>query len=177
MIRALFIPLALLLSVILAGCGFSPLHSTTGANAPLANLNIEMNKGPNVVDNQAGFFMVQRLRDRVGTESDIAPYTLQITPNYRRRRFGLTDGDVASRYDITVTANWVLLNAANGKTLKKGRTLSTVTFGAPAGPFGVITADSVGVEQSAKETADKVVIEIARYFASEKGQRAQKAIK
>lgn len=177
MIRALFIPLAILLSGVLTGCGFSPLHGTTGATAPLANINVQMQKGANVVDNQAGFFVTQRLRDRIGTETDEAPYMLEITPNYRRSRFGLTDADVASRYDITVTADWVLLDSENGKTLDAGRALSTVTFGAPAGPFGVITADSVGVEQSSRETADKLVIQLARYFASKKGQRALKAKK
>ncbi len=173
MMRPLFIPLALLLSSLLASCGFSPMHGTTGATAPLANMNVQMKKGPNVVDNQAGFFVTQRLRDRIGTQSDVAAYTLEVTPNYRRSRFGLTDADVASRYDITVTANWVLIDSKTGDTLDKGRALSTVTFGAPAGPYGVITADSVGVEEAAKETADKLVIQLARHFATEK-KKAQK---
>lgn len=167
MMRNLFIPFTLALSGFLTGCGFSPMHGATGANTPLANMNVEMKKGSNVVDNQAGFFITQRLRDRIGTESDAAPYRLEITPNYSRTRFGLTNADVASRYDITVTAKWTLFDSKTGDSLDNGRTLSTVTFGAPAGPYGVITADSVGVEQSAQETADKLVVELARYFAAE----------
>lgn len=167
MMRIFFLPLAFLLSALLAGCGFSPLHSATGAAAPLANMSIQMNKGADVVDNQAGFFVTQRLRDRIGTSSDAAPYQLKFTPRYSRRRLGLTNADVASRYDITVTATWELIDTKTGKSLKKGRSASIVTFGAPAGPYGVITADNVGVEQSAKETADKVIVDLARYFAQE----------
>lgn len=163
MMRALFIPFALLLSA----CGFTPMHGASGATAPLANIDVQMKKGSSVVDNQAGFFVIQRLRDRIGNGAETAPYTLEITPSYRRRRLGLTNADVASRYDVSVRANWVLVDSKTGKKLSAGRSESTVTFGAPAGPYGVITADNVGVEQSAKETADKLVIDLARYFQSE----------
>ena len=167
MMRILFISFALLLSGLLAGCGFSPMHGATGASAPLANVHIQMKKGSSVVDNQAGFFVTQRLRDRIGTSSDAAPYTLTVTPRYYRQRLGLTNADVASRYDITVITDWVLTDAKTGDKLHNGSSVSTVTFGAPEGPYGVITADNVGVEQSAKETADKLIIQLARYFATE----------
>jgi len=97
----------------------------------------------------------------------VAPYRLQITPRYRRSRFGLNNADVATRYDITVSAQWVLFDTKTGDRLNRGETRSTTTFGAPSGPFGVITADNVGVEQAATETADKLILDIARYFASE----------
>lgn len=167
MMRALFISSSLLFSALLSGCGFSPMHGTTGANAPLANIKVQMEKSSDVVDNQAGFFVSQRLSDRIGTQSDAAPYTLQIKPRYSRRRLGLTSADVASRYDISVGASWELLDSKTGKRLDRGYSNSTVTFSAPEGPYGVITADNVGVEQSAKETADKLVIQLARYFAAE----------
>ena len=168
MMRALFISFALLLSAGLAGCGFTPMHGSAGATAPLANMTVQLEKGSDVVDNQAGFFVEQRLRDRIGTASQAAPHILKIKPGYRRTLLGITGADVASRYDITVSAGWTLLDSKTGKTLKTGRALSTVTFAAPDGPYGVITADTVGIERSAKETADKVIVQIARYFAEEK---------
>ena len=50
--------------------------------------------------------------------------------------------------------------------MKRGNTTTKTTFGAPEGPFGVITADNVGVEQAASETADKLILELAKFFAS-----------
>lgn len=165
MMRALFISFALLVSGGLTACGFSPMHAAADADAPLANMNVQMKKGSSVVDNQAGFFVTQRLRDRIGVAPESSLYTLKIEPSYSRSRLGLTVGDVASRYDITVTAKWDLIETATGKSLKKGRSSSVVTFGAPSGPYGVITADNVGVEQAAKETADKLVVQIAKLHA------------
>ena len=167
MMRSLFIPILCSFAVLLSACGFTPMHGTSGAAAPLANMDIELKKVTNVIDNQAGFLIAQRLRDRIGSGSETAPYLLEITPRYRRRRFGITGADIASRYDISVTARWTLIDTKTGKVLQKGSNLSTVTFGASEGPYGVITADNVGVEQSAKETADKVIIELAQYFKAQ----------
>ena len=168
--KPLSLPITLLIAGALSGCGFTPLHGTDGASAPLADIDIDVVRGPSVVDNQAGFFMLQRVRDRIGNASDTSPYQLQIRPSYNRSQLGLTNADVASRYDISVTANWVLTDSKTGGRLDSGSTQSIVTFGAPEGPYGVITADNVGVEQAAKETADKLIIELARYFSSEKAQ-------
>jgi len=167
MMRALFIPFLCSFAVLLSACGFTPMHGTSRTAAPLANMDIELKKASNVIDNQAGFLVVQRLRDRVGRRSDAAPYRLEITPIYSRSGFGITGAEIASRYDIRVTAQWDLIDTKTGNSLKTGRNVSTVTFGAPEGPYGVITADNVGIEQSAKETADKVIIELAQYFAAE----------
>ena len=172
MIRALFMAFALSSSLagaaLLTGCGFTPMHATSPASAKLADIQVDMKKGSDVVDNQAGFFVTQRLRDRIGNASAASPYRVEITPIYRRSRFGLTDADIASRYDITVSTQWTLLDTKTGDTLDKGTTSSTSTFGAPEGPFGVITADNVGVEQAAKETADRLILDLARALASQK---------
>lgn len=156
-------------AAMLAGCGFTPMHgSTGGAAAPLANVDVQLQGGTSVVDDQAGFFVTQRLNDRLGMNSQAAPYALKITPRYRRTRLGLTDADIASRYDITVSVRWELIETKTGTRVDRGNTTSTTTFGAPEGPYGVVTADNVGVEQAASETADKLILQIARYFAANK---------
>ena len=168
MMRTFFTSLTCLLALFLSGCGFSPMHTAANSNTSLANLDIQLEKGSSVVDNQAGFYVTQRLRDRIGTSNETTPYALKITPIYSRSRLGLTDADVASRYDITVVARWALVDKKTGKMVKRGRASARSSFGAPEGPYGVITADNVGVEQSAKETADQLILQLARYFASEK---------
>ena len=116
--KALWLALSLLIAGALSGCGFTPMHGANAA-APLADINIDLKKGSSVVDNQAGFFVLQRMRDRIGNPSDASPYLLEITPIYRRRRLGLTNADVASRYDISVTAQWALVNAKTGEKLDR----------------------------------------------------------
>ncbi len=162
MMRTLFI----LFAFVLAGCGFTPLHQSGADGTRLADVVVQLEKGQKVADNRAGFLLTQRLRDRIGNASSSSPYEIRITPSYKRQRLGLTDGDVASRYDVTVRASWVLVDKKTGKNLTRGNTSTVSTFGAPSGAYGVITADNVGVEQASKQTADKLVIELARYFAT-----------
>jgi len=167
MIHRFFLSLTATAALILSGCGFTPLHTAASAGgAPLANVDIQLKDGASVVADQAGFFVTQRLNDRIGTQSDKARFALEITPVYRRRRFGLTDADIASRYDVTVAARWKLVNQKTGRVMRRGNTTTTTTFGAPDGPYGVITADNVGVEQAAGETADKLILELAKFFAN-----------
>jgi len=77
MIRALFIPLLCSWAVLLSACGFTPMHGASGAAAPLANIDIDLVKDSRVINNQSGFLIAQRLRDRVGNGSETAPYRLE----------------------------------------------------------------------------------------------------
>ena len=168
MMRALLLTLAATgASLTLGGCGFAPLHATSGS-AQAAGLNaidIQLESTTDVTDNQAGFFMVQNLRDRVGNAGETAKYTLSLTPRYRRRRLGITGDDVASRYDLSLSTKYKLIDAVTGETLDRGTVQAVTTFGAPQGPFGIITADDVGTRQAAKEVSDRLVVALAGYFA------------
>jgi len=166
MMRSILLTFTVFMTTVLSACGFTPMHNTASDGSGLTDIAVELNKGQRITDDQAGFFITQRLRDRIGKSASTSPYRLVITPQYTRRRLGLSDGDVASRYDITVTAIWKLIDAKTGETLDNGLTSSISTFGAPAGPYGVITADNVGVEQAAQSTADKLVIKMAQYLAT-----------
>lgn len=161
---------ALTLSAItLTGCGFTPVHQTAaGGGSVLQDVYVDLQKGDNIADNQAGFFLTQRLRDRMGENASTARYTLQIEPDYGRRRLGLTNEDVASRFDITVKAKYRLLDTKTGDRLASGDVSAVSTFGTQQGPYGLITADNVGVEQASSETADKLIRELAIYFSKNK---------
>lgn len=175
--RTLFLSICMAFSGVLAGCGFTPLHQSAPAGGGLQQIVVDMKKGANVADNKAGFLITQRLRDRVGTPDASAKFTLEIKPEYSRLKLGVTDADVASRYDVTVQARWVLINTKTGREVKKGRTSTVSTFGAPSGPFGVITADNVGVEQASQQVADKMIIELARHFAGQAKRLEEKNAK
>ncbi len=167
MIRVLFISFV---ALSFSACGFTPVHQTVGGSASqLQNIEITTIDRNDIAENQAGFIMTQRLRDRMGNGGVAPQYRLEITPDYRRRRIGITDQDVASRYDITVRAKYRLIDTKSGDAVHRGDVSSINSFGATTGPFGVITADSVGIEQASQETADKLIRDLALYFARENG--------
>ena len=167
MMRAFFISLT---TLTLSACGFTPLHQNIGkTGSQFQNITVSAVKSEDIAENQAGFIMTQRLRDRMG-DGGIAPkYRLDIQPDYGRRRIGITDDDVASRYDITVKAKYRLIDIKSGETVHRGDVSSVNTFGAARGAFGIITADSVGIEQASQETADRLIRDLAIYFSRQKG--------
>lgn len=166
MIRAFFISLT---ALTLSACGFTPVHqSVSGSGSQLQDIEVTAIKTNDIAENQAGFIMTQRLRDRMGNGGAAPQYRLEITPDYSRRRIGITDDDVASRYDITVRAKYRLIDTKSGSAVHRGNISSINSFGATTGPFGVITADSVGIEQASQETADRVIRDLALYFSREK---------
>ncbi len=149
---------------LLTGCGFTPMHST-GGGTMFDKVTVDLAGGKDLGDDQTGFFVMQRIRDRIGNNT-AAPHKLVLRPDVRRRRIGITDQDVASRYDTTLYMNYELLDKKTGKILDRGRVQSITTFGAPIDSYGVVAADTGSKEQVAKEIADRLLNTLARYYAN-----------
>ena len=124
-----------------------------------------------VQDREAGYYMQQRLLDRVGNQ-DTAKHVVTITPRVSRRQLGVTANDVASRYDIILQARYELTDRKSGKVLKTGTAESISTFGAPDDSFGLIAADTNGTQQGAKELADRLILQLSTYYSQEKALKA-----
>ncbi|WP_409432742.1 hypothetical protein ACJ3XI_11115 [Litorimonas sp. RW-G-Af-16] len=159
----------LLLSIItfaLTACGFTPMHAGPGG-AVFDKLSIVEQGGANLTDEQIGFLVQQRLRDRVGQTSKPA-HELRYTINSVRVPIGISDADIATRYDTFVTATYSLVETKTGDVLDKGSVRSVTTFGAPFDPYGTVAADSNARQQASKEVADRLLTSVAQYYAKAK---------
>lgn len=154
----------------LSACGFTPMHSpqalSVNGTQPLEMVTIDMEDGKDVNDKEAGFYVLQRLRDRVGNHD--GKYTLTVSPTWRRGRLGISANDVASRYDGTVTATYTLTEKKTGNVLDKGRVTAVSTFAASRDPYGVIAANDNAIQTTAAEAADRLIIKLASYFSKAK---------
>ena len=150
---------------LLTACGFTPMHGTSlGANAAkFEDVSIQINDGRDAGDKEAGFLVMQRLRDRIGENT--GKHILELTPKLRRQRLGISADDVASRYDSILEINYKLLDTKSGKILDRGTVKGTSTFGAPTDPYGIVAADSNAKQQTAKEVADRLLVKLAGYYA------------
>jgi len=164
MMRIFILSLA---ALCLGACGFKPLHATDQTGVNLTNLQVVMASTQDVQDREAGFYMQQRLLDRVGV-NDNAQHVVTITPTVSRLRLGVTSNDVASRYDINLSAKYTLTDSKSGKTLETGSVRAVSTFGAPNDSFGLISADTNGTQQGAKELADRLILKLATFYSQEK---------
>jgi len=157
-IAALALPL-------LTACGFTPMHGTSlGANAvKFEDVSIQITDGRDAGDKEAGFLVMQRLRDRIGENT--GKHILELTPKLRRQRLGISADDVASRYDSILEISYKLLDAKSGKILDRGKIKGTSTFGASIDPYGIVAADNNAKQQTAKEVADRLLVKLAGYYA------------
>jgi len=152
----------------LTACGFTPLHApaTTSSGINFEDVSIKITDGADQGDKEAGFFVMQRLRDRIGENT--GKHILTLNPRLNRSGFGVSSIDVASRYDSTVTVKYSLADAKSGKILTSGSVSAVSTFGAPTDPYGLIAADKNALQQITKEAADRLLIRLASYYNNPK---------
>ncbi|MEP1229468.1 MAG: LPS assembly lipoprotein LptE [Litorimonas sp.] len=160
-----------IMAFMLTACGFTPLHGSTSSDVKLSDLQVALAPIRDVQEREAGYYVQQRLLDRIGAR-DKAKHTVTITPRVTRRRIGVTGNDVASRYDITIQVRYSLTESRTGKVLNEGRVESVSTFGAPNDSFGLIAADTNGTQQAAKELADRLILKLSTYYTQEKANAA-----
>jgi len=157
--------IAALATSFLTACGFTPLHgsATAGNAAKFEDISIQINDGRDAGDKEAGFLVMQRLRDRIGENT--GKHILELTPSLRRQRLGISADDVASRYDSILSMRYKLIDAKSSKILDRGSVQGASTFGAPVDPYGLVAADNNAQQQIAKEVADRLLVKLAGYYS------------
>ncbi len=151
-------------SLLLASCGFKPMHTSAKlADAPaFRSIKVELVDPDRVAQKEAGYHLQQHLFNRLGQNS--GPHILRIDPTVGRRPYGLTSNDVASRYDMSLRVKYELINSADGKTLDKGEIRAITTFGASRDVYGRIAAQQNASEQVARDAADRILVRLASYY-------------
>jgi len=149
------------MALTLTACGFKPMHAP-GAFTE-SGYSFEKISVSNANEDKPNFLLKQALRDRFGDNQD-TQYELKISPKVTRGGLGIGADDVASRYDMRMTAAYDLVERKSGKSVHKGTVTSISTFAAPRDPYGTIAAENNATEQVAKETADRIIIKLASYF-------------
>ena len=150
-----------LIALSLAACGFKPMHAP-GAFTD-TGYSFEKISITNTKEDKPNFLLKQALRDRFG-DNQSTQYELKISPKVTRGGLGIGADDVASRYDMRMTAAYDLIETKSGKSVHKGSVRSVSTFAAPRDPYGTIAAENNATEQVARETADRIIIKLASYF-------------
>ncbi len=158
--------IGLIVLPLFTACGFTPMHapSTGSSGISFGDVSIKIKDGVDQGDKEAGYYVMQRLRDRIGVNT--GKHVLTLNPTLSRAGFGVNSIDVASRYDSIVTINYTLSDAKNGDVLTNGSVKAISTFGAPEDPYGLIAADKNALQQTTKEAADRLLIKLASYYAN-----------
>ena len=151
-------------ALFLSACGFQPMHSaSTLPDSPsLKNVKVELIEPELVNQREAGYYLQQHLFDRLGQND--GPHILKVSPTARRRPYGLTSNDVASRFDYILTVEYELVNSGNGKTMNKGKISATTTFGSSRDPYARISSEKSAADQVARDAADRIIVRLASFY-------------
>ena len=153
------LPLALL--PLLGGCGFTPLYAETGVNSSLRTVSIET-----ASHSRSAYFLRQELDDELGRDRAAAPlYRLQLAVSENRFPLGVRVNNVASRYEIDLTVQWTLVDAATAAPVASGVTPVRVSYASADPPYAGVAAEQDGVERAGREAAARIRQNVARWLA------------
>lgn len=145
---ALFCVLAAV-SVIVSGCGFSPLYSTAGYDR-LAGMSVEA--GPDRFD----YLLQDAVRDFAGPGA--SAYTLTLSHEFRVRPLGISPTGEATRVSLRAVVRYEL--AGPGEPISGVRT-SDVTFDQPGDPYALLASRGEAEERLARRMAEEIVQALA----------------
>ena len=152
----------------LAACGFTPLHSqAAAAPLPAVNLDFTQTQAKGATGDKVEFLLRQSLKDRMAGNSGTSPYSLSLDSKLARRSLGIRVDDVASRFDLTLTVEYRLIETKTGDVLDTGTVRAVSTFGAPTDPYGRTTAQFDAEERVSTEASDLLILKLARYFKTQ----------
>ncbi len=158
--KHLLIALTTAATLALSGCGFTPMHATTGGQATFSDVALDVGAGKTEQDRAAGFAFAQHMRARIG-DSSAPAYTLVVTPQIQRTGLGLTAQDRATRFDRRFIANWQLRDAKTDLLIARGRSEDTTTFTGDRDPYRLASNDDQSMRRITRVVADEVLAEVA----------------
>lgn len=99
--------LAVLASLAVSACGFTPMYAETAAGSSLRRIAVTTQ------DDRLGYRLREQLEDALAWDRGATPlYRLTTEVQQNRRSLGRRIDDTATRYELTVKATWTLTPAA-----------------------------------------------------------------
>ena len=128
--------------------------------------NIDVNViEPTSLQNQEGaYWLRQSLVDRLG-DNNAGTNVLELRPTFSRSGAGITADDVATRLVLRANVPYRLLDRKTGEVLDSGLVRYESVYGATREPYGQESAYKVTLQNVTREAADRLVIELASYYA------------
>ncbi len=148
----------------LLACGFTPLYSESSLGG--ATVGAEMSRiTVETPGTRLGFSLKTALEDQLGWDRSAPPnYILTSTLDQTRLPLGRRTDDTASRFQLTLTVDWVLTPASGGTALGD-RTTATVTYAAADQAYASVAAQTDAEARLTAEAARLIRLDIARRLA------------
>ena len=149
--RILIIPLMALAAPSLSGCGFTPLYATdnSAARPMLAQARLDRAIAAESIEPM----LTRAFEARTARAGDEALYDLVVTTREAARALAVQIDASVTRYNYTLTANYVLTRRADGAAFR-GRVSSLASFNVVSSQYSTLFA-----ENAAREKASRMLVE------------------
>jgi LPS-assembly lipoprotein len=147
------------LSLSVSACGFTPLYGQTAAGSGLTRIAVTTQ------DDRLGYRLREQLEDALAVDRAQPPlWRLSTQVEQSRRPLGRRIDDTASRYELTVKADWTLTPLSGGTPLTGTETVTT-TYAAADQPYAAIAAQQDGEDRAAAELARVIRLDLLQALA------------
>lgn len=153
------IALALVIALVLGGCGLSPMYAG-GSNAAVA-------QGLAAVDipaipGRSGWLIKNALEERLGVAGQASPaYRLDVRLDDRIDALGVLGDDTVTRQRRILRARYQLVDLATGAILLDATSGSDAGIDVVSSEYATIAAEQTALENLARSVADRMATRIA----------------
>lgn len=156
---------AFLALLLLTGCGFRPLYGeralTPEVSTEMALIDIR------AIDSRVGLTLRNELLDLLtplGTPAR-PRYVLAVDLVATRQGLALERDATVTRFNLTLNAEYRLLDAATRQELNAGTARSTAAFNVVRADFANVIADRDAEDRAARVVAEEIVTRLSVFFA------------
>jgi LPS-assembly lipoprotein len=148
-------------SLLLAGCGLTPLYSGGGAG-PIAQSLRAIEVAP--IEGRAGWLVRTALQDRLGgVRPGASRYRLVVRLDDSIVGFGIRPDDSETRERRTLRARYQLVEAETGTVVLDATAGSDAGVDVVSSDYANVAAEQTALERLSKEVADQIVTRLAFY--------------
>jgi LPS-assembly lipoprotein len=156
--------MAIVLALLLGGCGFHPLyadHTKSGFDADLAAIKV------NTIQDRLGQELALSLRDGLNpTGIRVAPrYALDVKLVAERNDLGIRKDATSSRTQMMIIADFQLKELATDRTVLQGKTRTAVSFDSQTDEYANAVARQSAQERSLRDLSDDIRMRLAVYVS------------
>jgi len=152
-------------SILLAACGFQPIHrQAAGDDGASITASVRVQPIPERMGQLVHRELSNRLRS--GPSGGGTAYRLAVNLDERVAETGFRADETATRRNITMTADYTLVDARDGETVLKGRAESTNSANILDQPYATDVAARDARQRGATDLAKKIFRDVASKLAA-----------
>jgi LPS-assembly lipoprotein len=162
---------AVLLAIVLGGCGYQPLYATTdkgSVSEDLASINVL------TIRDRTGQELHNYLRDEInpdGRPGAGARYNLEVDLTEAREALAIRTDETATRYNLNQSAQFRLRDLDTGRIVLTGLSKAAVSYNVLNNDFNNVVSEDDARRRGAREIANDIRLRLAA-FMNARRQRA-----